>query len=340
MPPGIIVLITFLLVISISYLDYITGPTYSFSIFYLLPLTFATWNAGRKIGIFLSFVCAAAWWIVDIYSSNVFYAEAAPFWNAIVRLGFFLIIAFLFSEVKGLLIQKDEMLAQIQEKMEHALNFSSLASHELKTPLSIIKLQLEEGLQTNTAVNESTKLLSSIYDEVLRITNIVNDLLRLATLESGTLVLQKEPCELNTYLKEFCDDIEILCRAKGLNFEYFPCERIFVNIDEKYFREVFLNLVDNAIKFSPSNGTISLSCIKDTGSVIISLRDSGEGIPPEQLQNIFLPFSTDLSKSKPHSGTGLGLNISKKIIELHGGSILAKSKPTEGAQFDITLPIP
>ena len=243
---------------------------------------------------------------------------------------------------KGDVYQLTQTVAKIVERLHasrnQALQFSSFATHELRTPLTIIRNQLEAALASRSRTKELRSVVASAYDEMLRLSRTVEDLLSLGTMQVGTLTLNLETISLFEFLNQFYDEALLLSRPNNITVVLKKGPKVYLKVDVVRLRQVFFNLLDNAIKNTPSGNRIRLSYyLKDT-HVVIVFADTGIGIATDKLKKIFEPFFTYAKKSEIHRGAGLGLALVKWIIELHRGSITVLSEVNKGTEFSISLP--
>jgi signal transduction histidine kinase len=243
---------------------------------------------------------------------------------------------------KGDVYQLTQTVSKIVERLHisrnQALQFSSFATHELRTPLSIIRNQLESALASHSRTKELRSVVASAYDEMLRLSQTVEDLLSLATMQAGTLALNLETISLSKFLNHFYDEALFLSRPKNITVVLKKGPEVYLKVDVIRLRQVFFNLLDNAIKNTPSGNRVRLSYSLKDNTVIIVFADTGIGIAPEKLKKIFEPFFTDAQKRVNSQGAGLGLALVKWIIELHRGNITVLSEIGKGTEFIITLP--
>lgn len=231
------------------------------------------------------------------------------------------------SDVGDEIARLSELLNAMFDRLQGSFNqvrrFTADASHELKTPLSLIRLNAEE-LHRNTMKcdTELSKLTSDQIDEIDRLNRVIDDLLILSKADSGTLGLNLSLQDIRLYLLDFCEDALLLCEDKGLRFEYTVEKLVDVLMDPVWLRNVFFNILSNAIKFSPANGLIRLTLKRYDGSVFVIVEDCGPGVKECDLSFIFDRFYT---KSKVR-GSGLGLAMCKSIMEQHGGGIRAYNR--------------
>ena len=223
------------------------------------------------------------------------------------------------------------------DRLRQVLSFASLTSHELRTPLSIVRNQLEEVLRPKVPIGEMRKTLASIYDEILRLDRIVDNLLSLATLQAGKFKLDLSRVPLHRFLKDFCEEASILAREKDIRVLLKRMPKLYIQADRIRMQQVLFALFDNALKHAFKKGRIRVGFVVDKGHVAIFMADSGKGIPPEMIEKIFDPFYK--ADSDDSRGVGLGLALVKWIIEAHRGTISVQSKLGKGSTFTIRLPI-
>jgi two-component system, OmpR family, sensor histidine kinase ResE len=231
-----------------------------------------------------------------------------------------------------------KIVVRLHASRNQALQFSSYATHELRTPLSIIRSQLESALASQARAQELRSVVASAYDEMLRLSRTVEDLLNLGTMQAGTLTLNLETISLFKFLNEFYDEALFLTRPNNISVVLKKGPDVYLKADVIRLRQVFFNLLDNAIKNTPSGNRIRLSYDLQADKVIIHFADTGIGIPSEKLKKIFEPFYTFSQKNGSQKGAGLGLALVQWIIELHQGSITVQSEVNKGTEFSIFLP--
>lgn len=253
------------------------------------------------------------------------------------------------DEVTRLSKTLNAMFDRIEEAFRLQKQFTADASHELKTPLTILLGEMEVALSNPRTEKDYVETLRSAVEEIRRITNIVDELLTIARLESGQLRMQKKPIRLDELLLDAVSKTSIYAsrRSININFEVHDrpaeeSEEVFIEGDEDKLLSVFINLLDNAIKYSNDNTTIKVSLNTSESSAIVDITDKGIGIDAGDLPHIFDRFyRADKSRSSEGSrrGTGLGLSISKYLIEAHGGDIKIQSEKGYGTTVSIRLPV-
>lgn len=235
-----------------------------------------------------------------------------------------------------------------EEEREEMLRRDFLAnvSHELRTPLAMLQGYSEALLDDMAATPEERRELAQvIYDESLRMSRLVNDLMDLARMEAGRLELNRGNVALDALLDRVLRKFAILAREQDIRLTLDNRLGAFVlpNADEDRIEQVLTNLLDNALRHSPGGSEISLAAEREGGetgeAVKLSVADRGAGIPEQDLPRIFERFyKLDKARTRGNGGTGLGLAIVKQIVDLHRGQIRVTSKPGEGTKFEIVLP--
>ena len=208
-------------------------------------------------------------------------------------------------------------------------------SHELRTPLTTIRGNLDLMERMGEADPES---IHAIQVEMERMTRLVGDLLLLARADSGGLPLNRQPVELDNLLFDIYRQVAVV--EPPVDVKLIEVDQAMVYGDADRLKQLFINLVENAIKYTPAGGSVELSLFKKDDWVHFEVSDTGIGIPPENLPHIFDRFyRVDKARARAHGGSGLGLSIAKWIATAHGGSIRVKSQPGEGTTFTVTLPL-
>ena len=243
------------------------------------------------------------------------------------------------DEIGRLTETLNDMIGRLEASIEQVQQFSLDASHELRTPLTIMRGEIELALRGNRKGASYKKTLASLLEEVLRMTSIIEGLILLAKADSGTVKLEKKPTRLDSLAGEVKEDAEILAEQKKISVSISKLDEVTVLGDSVRLRQLMLNLVDNAIKYTPEGGRITLSLEKTNGNARFSVEDTGVGIPPADIKKIFDRFyRVDKSRSRLPDGLGLGLAISKWVAEAHGGSLRAQSTVGAGSKFTVTIP--
>lgn len=239
-------------------------------------------------------------------------------------------------EIYSLMRGFNSMAERLQVNDQQRRNMLADVSHELRTPITVIQGNIEGILDGLYPADEAR--LKSILEETQVLSRLVDDLRTLALAESGALHLRREPTNLAELIQDTVEGLEAQKEEKGLGVELSLQEGSDANIDPQRVREVLLNLLSNALRYTPRGGQIHVR-LTEAGiglerNVTISIEDNGPGIEPAQLQHVFDRFY----KSSDSGGMGLGLSIAKYLVEAHRGTIWAESEPGKGTKISFTLP--
>lgn len=268
------------------------------------------------------------------------------------------LLSVMFFLLLFLFLRKDKQLIELKSKYEHLLKLESdhfketkqrddyvaMMVHELRSPLSVIKGSADLVLREEKNLEEDQKytLLSQIKESSSDLLEVVNDILDVSKIESGRLDVKKTKGDLNKVLHEEADYYMALAREKEINVETILDDGIpHFEFDEDRMKHVMNNLLSNALKFTDSGGSVTIqSKLSDEYHVEISVADTGLGVPDDMKPKLFNKFvQMENRKNKKEKGTGLGLVITKGIIEAHGGSIWIEDNQPMGAKFMFTVPI-
>jgi len=231
-----------------------------------------------------------------------------------------------------------EKLEQVEKNREE---FVSNVSHELKTPLTAIKV-LSESILSQTSVPEevSREFMQDISGEVDRMVNITNDLLALVKVDQGEQSLNIAPTDINALVEDILKRLSPLAEKKKIALLFEEVRHVQIGADEIKLALAISNIVDNGIKYTLRGGTVKVVVDSDHQNAIISIQDTGHGIPEEEIDKIFSRFyRVDKTRDRDTGGTGLGLAISRSTVLLHNGSIRVSSKIGEGSTFVLRIPL-
>ncbi len=217
--------------------------------------------------------------------------------------------------------------------------FLSMVSHELKTPLSSVKTSAEYLLESDPEPNIRKEMLDLIITSIDRLARMVNDLLDISRIESGRMRYEKEIVDLRYVVNTAVENIKKEAQSKGLTLKTDIPENLSkIHADQDKLIQVFLNLLSNALKFTNRNGNVEIKAIEFEKNIEVHVKDDGLGIPPEELDKIFDKFyQVDNTYTRSYGGSGIGLAITKGIVEGHGGTIRVESKQGCGSDFIVTL---
>jgi len=229
-----------------------------------------------------------------------------------------------------------------QRKLETVRrDFVSNVSHELRTPLASLKAlteTLQEGALSDPPAAQ--RFLSQMDDEIDNLTQMVQELLELSRIESGKVPLQKKLVSPSQVVEPAVQRMSLQAQRSNLNLSFdCPPDLPQIEVDSSRLQQVLVNLIHNAIKFTLPGGSILVSAQLDAQRIIFSVKDTGIGIPPDDLSRIFERFYK-ADRARSSGGTGLGLSISRHLVEAHSGRIWAVSRPDEGSTFSFSIPLP
>jgi len=259
--------------------------------------------------------------------------------HLLVNLVYFNILILLLSSVASYFFAR-WTLRPIEQMMETQSRFTADASHELKTPLTAMKSEIEVNLRDkNLGSSEAKKLLQSNLEEIGKLENLSNALLELSRYENKS-EKNFEEFSLTETITAAYEKVEKLAKGRNIEFET-NFQDLKIRGERQSLIELFVVLLDNAVKYSPKNSKIEITTKKEMRHAEIKIKDQGAGIKKENLPHIFDRFyRADSSRSKEKTGSyGLGLAIAKSIVELHSGTISAESKAGHGSTFIIKLPL-
>jgi signal transduction histidine kinase len=241
------------------------------------------------------------------------------------------------DEVFTLAMTLNTMMERIEKAFRSQKQFVADASHEIRTPLSIMRSELEYAQRQ--AEGDSTKeSLHAALEEVDRLKNLSDDLLLLAKLDSSSLTLNIAAVRMDELLADCVKKMKAIADIRNITLLLTVHDVVEIEADEEKLRSAMLNLVDNAIKYSREGGNVEIKTCANDRDVEVTVHDEGEGIAEEEIQNVFKRFHRSSTSQSRHDGSGLGLAIVRGIVELHGGTVTASSKPGEGSVFTVRIP--
>ena len=245
-------------------------------------------------------------------------------------------------ELARLTVQLNEMIGRLEMSFAALRRFTADASHELKTPLAVMRADVERAMHAPAGGTEQLVALEEALHETTRMADLVESLLTLARADEGRFDLLREPVELEPLAHDVFETALILGEDAGLNVTMPRVENSIVNGDRTRLRQLFLNLITNAIKYTPRGGDVELSLTAGEEEATFSVRDTGIGIAAIDLPNIFDRFyraDRVRSRQAERSGFGLGLSISQWIAQAHGGTLSVQSRLHRGSTFTVSLPL-
>ena len=246
------------------------------------------------------------------------------------------------SDFSDLVATLNAMIARLETSFGGLRRFTADASHELKTPLAVLRADVERAMMESSAQTERMVALEEALQEVRRMSDLVESLLTLARADEGRFDLHREPIEMQPLVQEVYETALILGEAQGVTVNLpFTADAVVLG-DRTRLRQLFLNLVTNAIKYTPAGGKVELGLGRHPDNVTFAVRDTGIGISAADFPHIFERFwraDRVRSRMSERGGFGLGLAISQWIAQAHGGSLTASSRLGRGSLFTVTLPL-
>jgi signal transduction histidine kinase len=359
-------------------LDYATGYDFRLTAFCVVPICWAAWAAGRRAGLFLATAASVIALIADVMSGHAYAHPAIAYWNALMLLAVFIVAVYsitaalsayrALAAAQALLRNANERLEETvqqrtaalraeiaererveqakrqaerllerQEKLAVLGTLTAGIAHEIRNPLTSLKARLytlEKHLQIVPAARKDTDVIGA---EISRLERIVQDVLSFARPADPKF----ETLATHTLLREIQGLMSQDLERHGVQLGVEPGPELFIRADSGHLKQVFVNLVRNAAEAIDGTGTVTLRARAtrallggcETDAVILEVTDNGRGIPPEVEKRLFDPFFTT-----KETGTGLGLPISARLVEKHGGILQHQTRPGHGTTFGVVLP--
>lgn len=244
------------------------------------------------------------------------------------------------EEEKKLADSYNTLMNQLSDNLRRSRQFAANVTHELRTPLTILRGETELALRNNRSREQLQQILESNLEEISRMSYLIEDLLLLSKSDLGEIPLKMESLDLSGLTMELHHQGQLLANAKQINFSLdLPDDQIIIQADSLRLRQVLLNLITNAIKYTPDNGHASIALRQENRHIKITICDSGIGIAQEHLDRIFERFyRINKVHNRNDGGSGLGLAIVKWIVDAHNGKIAVTSTPGQGSCFTVIIP--
>ncbi len=325
-----LIAMSLLSVLLLGVVDYLTGPEISFSIFYLLPISLIAWLVGERAGGAISLTGAGSWLAADLLAGHDYSHPTIPFWNAIVRLGFFLIVTHTLSGLKAARERQQEL--------------DQFVVHDLRSPLGNVMT----GLLTMEEIAEETNdpilvdLIQTCLISSNRMLTLINSLLDLARLEGERMPLQLSDVQVQDLVDSSLGQVTVWARHNHVTLDRdLAADLETVYTDEELTRRVLVNLLSNAIKFSQPESMVTIRVKQsDNATLAFSVIDRGQGIPKEWADRVFDKYAqVEIHRTKGKAiGSGLGLTFCRLAVESLGGYIWLESIEGKGTTITFTLP--
>ena len=243
------------------------------------------------------------------------------------------------DELGHLAIVFNDLLGRIEEAFDRLKRFTADASHELRTPLTAIRSVGEVGLREHRDGAAYRDVIGSMLEEADRLTHLVDSLLFLSRADSAKTPVNGESVRLLELAREVAAHLSVLAEDRNQSIVVNGSSDADAHGDPLLLREALVNIVDNAIKYSPAGSTITIRVAQTGGEALIAVADQGPGVPSEHRERIFHRFfRVDEARTRDRGGTGLGLAIAKWAVDINGGSIVVDQLPGGGSEFRILLP--
>jgi signal transduction histidine kinase len=242
--------------------------------------------------------------------------------------------------LERLSIALNHMIERLDAAFRHSRRFVADASHELRTPLTALRGELESLVQYAQPTPDWRDRLGSALEEVGRLANIVEGLFAISRLDAGEAAAEWVRFDLAQLASAAADQMGLLAEDKKIQVTCAAALGVWVEGDRARLKQVVVNLLDNAIKYTPEHGAIGLTVKTEDSKAVLEVEDNGIGIPPEALPRVFERFfRVDPARSREQGGAGLGLSIVKSICVAHQGRVEATSTPGHGSRFRVELPL-
>jgi signal transduction histidine kinase len=217
--------------------------------------------------------------------------------------------------------------------------FTASISHELRTPLAVLRGEAEVALMQHSSAEQYRRVLASQLEEFEKLSRMVNQLLMLARAESGDVAIEREPVDISTLAQSLSEQLEPVASSKGVRMSCVCEPDVKVIGDAGWIERIILNIVDNAIKFTPEGGHVWIRVFRAAKHAVFEVRDEGVGIPPLALPHVFERFfRADTARSNTAEGAGLGLTLVKWAVDQHDGTIDIQSTSGSGTCVTVQLP--
>ncbi|MBN2029978.1 HAMP domain-containing protein [bacterium] len=244
------------------------------------------------------------------------------------------------DEITQLILTLNSMIDRLEKSFIMVQQFSHDAAHEIRTPLTIIRGEIEELLKDDECSENISTTIESILEEIEYLSSIADKLLLIHSLDTSKIEYHFTDVNLDKIIEEIYEDASVLSIEKQLIIKLHKNDPVVIRGNEELLVRLLWNLIDNAIKYTPSKGKVTISLAEKKAKAVVTVTDTGIGIPKAEIPKIFDRFyRVDKSRSRELGGSGLGLAICKWIVELHHGQINVKSKVHQGSQFEVVLPL-
>lgn len=245
-----------------------------------------------------------------------------------------------FDEYGRLVKKMNEMIGRIKTSVDFMNQFSISAAHELKTPLTILRGEIEIALKSEKTPNHYMEVLKSNYEETIRLIKIVDNLFFISKIDNSLIKINAHEVNLISFLDSLVQSLGVLGKDKNMTLLLEPGPGLTINFDDNLMKQALSNIIDNAFKFGDENTIVKITSEKLGEQIKISVSNTGEKIPEEEIEKIFDRFyRIEKSRTRKTGGVGLGLSVVKSIVNLHGGDIEVSSAPNNITTISLLIPI-
>ena len=344
MPAAVVTAMGLALVLFFYGIDRLIPNQVSLSIFYLIPVAFTAWFAGKRWAYAVSAAAAAAWLKNDLGIPRTYPYWIVPYWNAFVRLGFFTIVAYLASLLARMRRLHDAEAATLKAAMEASelkSRMISFVSHEFSNLLTTFKIAL--GLLKNSdleAANTERTAWYEVLDRVfVHLDSATRNFLNLNRLKSGRFRPEFRRTLLRPLVQGVISVLGPLIKSKDVILRLdSPAELVPVKTDPDALALVLSNIIGNALKYTPEGGTVTVGMSPNRGGVLVSVKDTGIGIPKNIQEHIFSDYYRAEGGKSMAKGYGVGLKVARELLDVQGVELKLQSAPKEGSRFYFRLP--
>jgi signal transduction histidine kinase len=243
------------------------------------------------------------------------------------------------DEIGDLIRTFNDMIGRLEKSVEQIKHFSTEVSHELKTPLTIIRGEIETTLRKERKKEEYKKILKSVFDEAVKLQKMVNSLLFLSHMITHSDHFSFGLIPLDEIVLKSFEQSERLAQKKKIKLILNRIDPVFITGEETLLNRMIMNILENSIKYTPPGGTVELALEKRKNNIVLSIKDNGQGIPRRDIPRVFERFFTvEKETKKRDGGLGLGLSIVKRIADMHRATIKIKSELSKGTLVKIFFP--
>ena len=243
------------------------------------------------------------------------------------------------DEIGRLTTVINDTFARLESSFDQLRRFTSDASHELRTPLAVVRGLGETAVAQRRSPEGYEEAIGSMLEEIDRMTNLVETLLRLSQGDADTIRLSREPVDLGQLVRDVAESLGILAEERDQRLTLDITDGVVVSADRLVLREALTNVLDNAIKYGPVGSRVALRVERSRDEAVLAIEDEGPGIAPEHRERVFHRFfRVDEARSRDRGGAGLGLAIAKWAVEIHGGKIAVNGRAGGGSEFHVVLP--